>query len=134
MVYFAVGIGGIVGALLRYYLGLFVSVWWGSSFPLATLLANLIGCFALAWSTAFLARTEIFPSYVVTGFGTGVVGSFTTFSTFTVETVRLLQSSAVWTAFLYVAASMLGGLFLSWAGYKTGDYLFHQQSKEGKNP
>ncbi|MBE3570605.1 MAG: CrcB family protein [Bacillales bacterium] len=118
MVYLAVGIGGIVGALLRYYLGLFASVWWGSPFPFATLLT---ACF---WSTAFLARTEIFPPYVVTGLGTGVVGSFTTFSTL---------SSVVCTALLYLAESMLGGLFLSWACCRTGNHLFHQQSKEGKN-
>jgi CrcB protein len=133
MVYFTVGIGGIIGALLRYYLGLFITDGWGSTFPLATLLINFIGCFVLAWSTAFLARTKIIPPSIVTGLGTGLIGSFTTFSTFSVETVRLLQSSFVWTAFIYTTASLLGGLFLTWAGYRLGDWLFRRQNKEGKN-
>jgi CrcB protein len=120
VVYVVVGLAGIVGALLRYYLGLFVSGWWNGLFPLATWLANMIGCFALGWMATYLPRLSRLPSYVATALGTGLVGSFTTFSTFSVETVQLLRASHWGMALFYVFLSLSGGLAMSWLGYRLG--------------
>lgn len=121
MVYLFVGIGGVIGALLRYYLGVTIGLWWDQTFPLATLLANLIGCFVLGWVTAFLFKVNLLHSNVVSGIGTGMVGSFTTFSTFSVETVELLQTSQLGAAILYVLTSLWIGLYLSWLGFRFGE-------------
>lgn len=120
MVYFLVGIAGIIGASLRYLMGLPFSHTLLHGFPLATFLTNMIGCFVLGWFTTFLPRFKFLPPQLITALGTGLVGSFTTFSTFSVETVRLIQDSKWGIAFLYILFSLCGGLLLAWVGYQTG--------------
>lgn len=131
LIYIIVGIAGILGALSRYYLGLNINTFWHHSFPLTTLLINLIGCFFLAWLTTYIARLNILPSEVITGIGTGFIGSFTTFSTFSVETVQLINHSEWSIAFLYVSCSILGGLIMSGLGYTLGDFLIKKSLTEG---
>ncbi|WP_002144960.1 fluoride efflux transporter CrcB [Bacillus cereus] len=132
MIYIIVGIAGILGALSRYYLGLTIDMFWHHSLPFATLMINLIGCFLLAWLTTYIARLNILPSEVITGIGTGFIGSFTTFSTFSVETVKLINHSELGIAFLYVLCSMLGGLIMSGLGYKLGDLSLQKRLGEGE--
>ncbi|PDY79509.1 fluoride efflux transporter CrcB [Bacillus cereus] len=130
--YIIVGIAGILGALSRYYLGFTIDTLWHHSLPLATLTINLIGCFLLALLTTYIARLNILSSEVITGIGTGFIGSFTTFSTFSVETVKLINHSELGIAFLYVLCSMLGGLIMSGLGYKLGDFLLQKHLEEGE--
>lgn len=128
MKYIIVGIAGILGALSRYYLGFTIDTIWHHSLPLATLTINLIGCFLLALLTTYIARLNVLSSEVITGF----IGSFTTFSTFGVETVQLINHSHFGIAFLYVSCSMLGGLMMSLLGYKLGDFLLQKHLEEGE--
>ena len=132
MKYIIVGIAGIFGALSRYYLGFTIDTLWHHVLPLATLTINLIGCFLLALLTTYIARLNILPSEVITGIGTGFIGSFTTFSTFSVETIQLINHSYFSIAFLYVSCSMLGGLIMSGLGYKLGDFLLQKHLEEGE--
>ncbi|AQX54458.1 fluoride efflux transporter CrcB [Priestia flexa] len=132
MTYLLVGIGGILGSLLRYYLGVFTHSWWAYSFPLGTLITNLMGCFILGWFTYRMIKMNVFPSAVLAGIGTGFVGSFTTFSTFSVETVTLIKNDTSLLAFLYVALSLFGGLLMSWSGYRVGDRSANKLKKEGE--
>jgi fluoride exporter len=118
MVYVSVGLFGVIGALLRYYLGVSVSTVWHHSFPLATLLANLFGCFLLGWISTYLSRLGKLHPYILTGLGTGLIGSFTTFSTFSVETVTLIHSSNWGMAIIYVLLSFWGGLWAALMGTK----------------
>jgi CrcB protein len=104
MIYMAIGLLGALGALLRYYLGLLFAAF---SFPWGTLLANYLGCFALGW----LSRTKV-PKWV----GTGLIGSFTTFSTFSVETVMFFKQRQFFHAFLYILVSFAGGWLFAQAG------------------
>ncbi len=107
----AVAGGGAVGATCRYILGLGVArigqsmSFWGS-FPLSTFLANLIGCFAIGvLSVAFdgpYAGKDQARLFAITG----VLGGFTTFSTFSLETVTLFQDGAWGLAALNVALSL----------------------------
>lgn len=127
MVYAVVGIFGVVGALLRYYLGISMSMVWHDSFPLATLLINLSGCFLLGWITTHLSRINMFPPSIITGIGTGLIGSFTTFSTFSVETVKLILGSHWGIAILYVLSSLWGGLLASYLGFRLGHALFDKR-------
>lgn len=127
MVYAVVGIFGVVGALLRYYLGISMSLFWHDSFPFATLLTNLIGCFLLGWITTYLFRINMLPPFIVTGIGTGLIGSFTTFSTFSAETVKLILASHWGLAILYVLISLWGGLLASYLGFRLGRTFFDKR-------
>lgn len=120
MKYILVGLAGIIGASLRYLVGIYFNEWWFHDFPLATFLTNIVGCFLLGWLTTSFPRFKSLPPYLITALGTGLIGSFTTFSTFSVETVELIQASKWEIAALYVLASFWGGLTFSLAGYKLG--------------
>lgn len=114
----AVGLGGIIGALLRYGLSISMQSNMTAEFPLATLLANYLGCFALGWFNTYLAKIKSVPVWLQLAFGTGLIGSFTTFSTFSLETIELIFREKYSFALLYVTASLFGGLVLVWFGSK----------------
>lgn len=121
MVYVVIGIAGAVGALLRYYLGLSVGVWWRGYFPLATLIVNCAGCLCLGWFIIRVRTKFKLPDWVQTGVVTGLIGSFTTFSAFSVETMTLLRDGRWSMALLYVLLSFWGGLLFFSYGYKLGE-------------
>ncbi|AGT33041.1 chromosome condensation protein CrcB [Geobacillus genomosp. 3] len=114
MVYLAVGIAGMIGALVRYGLGLVVPAAHG--FPFATLVINWTGSFSLSWLTVVFTRRPAWPPWLKTAVTTGFVGSYTTFSTLSVECVELLEHRQWGAAAVYIAASLFGGLFAAWAG------------------
>lgn len=116
--YAAVAMGGVIGALLREMLEIRMPAAHG--FPLATLLINWSGSFVLAWFyTVTIWRWSI-PQWVRVGVGTGIIGAYTTFSTFAVETDVLLRNGRAATAVLYVCLSLIGGLFLAIWGSRLG--------------
>lgn len=118
LTYIAIFIGGCLGSLARYSLSTIIEPVY--TFPYETLLVNLLGCFILTFFVSHPQVSMRVPKEILVGFGTGVIGSFTTFSTFTVETLQLWQSGIYMLAILYVALSVVGGLSLSWLGFKLG--------------
>ncbi|BCB03629.1 fluoride efflux transporter CrcB [Bacillus sp. KH172YL63] len=131
MQYIMIGAAGMVGALLRFFLGIGVNGIWEEPFPVATLLANLIGSFTLGFVTMYLFQLKKVQGVMATTIGTGLIGSFTTFSTFSVETVALIRDSHYFEAFLYAVISLVGGLFMAWAGYLSGRHLYNRRKGEG---
>ncbi|WP_208589028.1 fluoride efflux transporter FluC [Gracilibacillus suaedae] len=110
--FLAVGIGGVLGALLRYIIAESVSY---ISFPVGTTIVNLIGCFVLAYVTFHpFFKYKLSPA-IFTAFTIGLLGSFTTFSTFIAESVLLFDGSTEW-LILYLAIQILGGVGLSIIG------------------
>jgi fluoride exporter len=87
-----------------------------AGFPLGTLIINLFGCFFLAWFFTITAKRLMNPN-IKLAIGTGFTGAFTTFSTFSVETLNLMKIGHVWMAVFYVLSSILGGIILALAGY-----------------
>lgn len=130
MKYIAVGIGGVVGALARYGVGQWFDTNATDAFPLATWSANMIGSFLLAFLTMYMFRMKHISQSVISAIGTGMIGSFTTFSTFSVETMQLLQHEAFLMAFYYVSISIVGGLLLSLFGFYLGNMLYERSVKE----
>jgi CrcB protein len=116
LIYFLVGLGGVVGSLLRYLLSVFAVVVWGKEFPIGTLLINLTGSFLLGFMTNHVVSSNKIHPYLFTALTTGVIGSYTTFSTFCFETVHLLETGKYIFGFLYLIVSLFGGLFLVKAG------------------
>ncbi|MGN1387491.1 MAG: fluoride efflux transporter CrcB [Bacillus sp. (in: firmicutes)] len=114
MIYLLVGIAGSLGATLRYTLSLLL--FHETAFPLATLCINLIGCFLLSYLTAGLFKKSSIPSNIKTAVGTGFIGSFTTFSAFSVETISLFTNEEFGLGILYIAVSLIGGLLMTSLG------------------
>ena len=112
----AVGIGGAIGASLRFFLSQIIV--YEAGFPLATFSANCIGCFLLS----YLLSGKLLKNYpkIKLALTTGLLGSFTTFSTFSSETISLISDQLYGTAFVYVLLSAIGGLLLSFVGYRLG--------------
>ena len=116
MVYLYVGIAGALGAMLRYAIG--TAVFTNSVFPFATLLINLAGSFLLAWLTTRLFKRIAISPELSSAVGTGFVGSFTTFSTLSVETVTLFQDGHLALGIIYIIISIAGGLVMSRLGFQ----------------
>lgn len=118
MRYLWVGVAGAVGAIARYAVGLNVDQ---SRFPWATLGINLSGSFALGvFLTLALGRL---PIAVMTPVAVGLIGGFTTFSTFAWDGFTIGDSGRMATAALYVSVSVLGGLGAAALGYTLGRAL-----------
>ena len=111
MIYLLVGIAGSLGATLRYSLSLLL--FHGTVFPFSTLSINLIGCFLLTYLTAGLFSKADIPANIKTAIGTGFIGSFTTFSAFSVETITLFTNEEYALGITYIAISLIGGLLMS---------------------
>lgn len=118
MAYLFIAIGGAVGAILRYLISNFNFI--SMTFPLPTLVINLFGSFVLAWFTTKLKHSFKLSPYIVSAIGTGLLGSFTTFSTFSIETVKLFDNNHYLLAFIYIALSVSGGLLTAYLGYRLG--------------
>ncbi|WP_237458573.1 fluoride efflux transporter CrcB [Pontibacillus yanchengensis] len=116
--YVSVFIGGCIGAVARYTVSIGIDPIF--TFPFETLLVNWLGCFLLTYFISHPFLSKRVSEKIMVGVGTGVLGGFTTFSTFSVETIQLWMSQSVLMAMLYVALSIIGGIGLAWLGFKTG--------------
>lgn len=110
-----VALGGALGALARYGISGWVYDRLGENFPWGTLVVNLVGCLALGlvirWIQVSAVAPEVRPFLTI-----GVLGAFTTFSTFSYETVALLQEGQWLRAGLYMGGSVVLGLIAMLAG------------------
>ena len=112
----AVAIGGAVGALARYGVSAAMVAAFGPRFPLGTLFVNVAGSFTMGWLFAlFTGRMEVSPELRLL-LTTGLLGAFTTFSTFSVETLVLLQAGRWVAGAANVLLSVALCLAAAWLG------------------
>lgn len=113
-----VGLGGILGTLLRYYLGRWAAVRTarrGSRFPWGTWIINISGSLLLGILTSLHINGTI-PDWSWLVLGTGFCGAYTTFSTFGYEAISLIEGGHKTLATLYVLSSLGLGLIAVWSG------------------
>ncbi len=114
--FFLVGLGGALGAMARFGVGQIVGRLWPMSFPLATLLINLVGSLAMGLFVGLMARwLPTWQSDARLFVAVGILGGFTTFSTFSLDTIVLIERGEVVAAGAYVLLSVvlcLIGLYL----------------------
>lgn len=109
MYYVYIAIFGAIGAATRYWISMTLE---SGLFPYNTLLINVIGCFLLAIIFKYLSTFSRLSQSLIAGLGTGLIGSFTTFSAFSVQTANLILDEHYFMAAAYVLSSILCG-FLS---------------------
>jgi CrcB protein len=118
-----VGIGGAVGSMLRYLVALGAEWWLGPHFPWGTLAVNLAGAFGVGLVQEFTLGTAGISDHTRLFLTTGMIGGLTTYSTFSYETVRLLEAEAWRAAALNVLVTTVVSLVLCFAGVAAGRAL-----------
>ena len=112
-----IAVAGLIGTLIRYWLSGFVARQYGETFPWGTLVVNLIGSF-LAGALYHLAEERfLLPPTLRTVIFIGLLGGFTTFSSYGLQTFTLLRDGQLGLATLNIAVSNVLGLLLVWVGY-----------------
>lgn len=112
----AVASGAAIGGVLRYVISALMNVQSGK-FPLSTLIINLVGSFLLGVFAAYAIKQNSSPAFKAF-LTAGICGGFTTFSTFSMETLLLLQNNQWALCFVYVMVSVMGGVLLAYLGMK----------------
>lgn len=111
-----IGSGGFIGSIARYGLNLLVHKIVSTTFPLGILLVNIIGCLAIGLIYGMANKAGWLTNDWKAFLAIGICGGFTTFSSFSYDNIKLLQSGQLLQAFLYIAASLIIGLLMTWIG------------------
>ncbi len=112
-------VGGGIGSVLRMGVGRWTLLQWGTAFPWGTLIVNVVGSFLIGLLAARLSAFE--ANYTLRLFlVTGLLGGFTTFSAFSLDSMTLWQRGQAGTALAYVAASLLLSLAAAPLGFLAG--------------
>ncbi|MGH6763818.1 MAG: fluoride efflux transporter CrcB [Phyllobacterium sp.] len=109
-------LGGGIGSVLRYFFGLGATKLFGSGFPWGTLGVNVIGGFLMGLFAELLMRRFDGSEMLRLFIATGVLGGFTTFSTFSLDTIFLWERISTALAFIYVVASVIGSISALFVG------------------
>lgn len=112
----AVAVGGALGSVLRYGLSNWVHSFVGRGFPYGTLAVNVLGCLAMGILFVLFVERSSESTLWRAGLIIGLLGGFTTFSAFSIETFSLLEQGAMAKAIGYVAASLMLCLGATWLG------------------
>lgn len=118
-----IGLAGLIGTLARYALSGYIARRFGETFPTGTLVINVLGCFLAGLLFYTLQERFLVSDLVRTTLILGLLGGFTTFSSFGLQTFTLLREGEVGLATVNVLMSNLSGLFAVWAGYSVGRVL-----------
>lgn len=110
MTFLAISVGAVLGANARYLVGGWLSDRYGSSFPVGTLVINVTGSFVIGLFVVLIGERLVVPDWWRPLVAIGFLGSYTTFSTFSLETLALAQTGSWWLAAINVVGSVGGSL------------------------
>jgi len=113
-----VGLGGASGSMLRYAVQKIFQVQIAAAFPTGTLLVNIAGCFLIGILWSLVSRSLTWNDEMKLLLMTGFCGGFTTFSAFTLEGIGLLKENKAALFFIYLTASVVGGLLATFIGIR----------------
>ncbi|MGG5371226.1 fluoride efflux transporter CrcB [Enterococcus sp. AZ196] len=120
--YLVIALFAFVGGTVRYWLGIWLPA--VGDFPLGTLVANVLGCFLFSWIVKHILTDIDISARLVLGLGVGFCGALTTFSSFALDTMKLVQAGEIGLAFLYLLLSIVGGFAMT----VLGEALYHRRA------
>jgi CrcB protein len=113
-----IGFAGFIGTLARYWLSGAVARKYGETFPYGTLVVNALGCFLAGFLFYFFYERLLGSPVLRSAVFFGLLGGFTTFSSYGLQTLTLVRDGQVALALLNIGVSNVACLFLVWAGYR----------------
>jgi fluoride exporter len=119
----AIAVGGAVGSVLRFLMSGWVHGWTGRGFPYGTLTVNVLGSLLIGLLFVVLLERTVGDSLWRAGLLIGLIGGFTTFSTFSIETVNLIEAGELGKALANTLASVLLCVLAAWIGMRLGRQL-----------
>ncbi len=117
-------LGGAIGSVLRYLVGVFTVRWFGPSFPWGTLAVNVVGSFIIGLTVEMIARRFNASMELRVFIVTGIIGGFTTWSSFSLDTMVLFERGAIAAAAAYVIGSLVVSFAAVFAGLALGRAMF----------
>lgn len=117
MEYIAIGVGGALGAIMRFFVGTHLTKLLGAGFPFGTLAVNVLGSFLMGIFAVIIIEQLKMPGYWRELLIIGFLGAFTTFSTFSLDGLNLLHNGQISTAIVYFLVSVIGSLLACFAGW-----------------
>lgn len=117
MKYLYIGIGGMIGASMRLAITIVIGRFWQSAFPLDILIINVFGAFILGYLSSITLPIDPNLKQAIT---VGVIGSFTTLSTVSADTVLLVENGFIIQAFIYILFNIALGLVMAYLGVVYG--------------
>ncbi|WP_245628184.1 fluoride efflux transporter FluC [Shouchella shacheensis] len=122
----AVGVGGAIGTLLRFFTNHFTLF---TTYPLGTLIENILASFLLGCFTGWFLVRKV-PDWLRVSLGVGLCGSYSTMSTFAADTLFMLQHQSPLSSLGYLALSVFGGIGFALFGYLFGQRLGERNEKK----
>jgi CrcB protein len=120
---FIVFIGGGIGAVFRYWMYGVAGKLIGADFPYGTLIVNIFGCFMIGFLMSVFEERFIVQPALRIFLTIGILGGFTTFSTFSFETVALLQEGSYFFGVVNIVVTFVGTLTVAWFGLVIGKLI-----------
>ena len=114
--FLAIGIGGGLGSIVRFVISREMGNWLGNYLPYGTLTVNVAGSLALGWFITFFFDRPELSSALRLGLTVGFLGAFTTFSTFSYESLQLLLDGSVWRAIFNVVLNAVACIGMCYLG------------------
>jgi len=115
-------VGGGVGSIVRFLLGRWVNAWHNHHFPFGTLAVNVVACFALGYVIGIADHRQLISPAARLFWAVGFCGGFSTFSTFSAETLTLIQSGFHLSMVIYIVLSLVLCLAAIFGGIYLGEH------------
>ena len=119
-IYIAIAVDGSLGAVSRYWVSSTTYQWLGQDFPYGTLMVNVVGSLIIGYLLVLLPDTEEAVPFLRLLLITGVLGGFTTYSAFSIETLQLIQDGHLTKAGLNIILTLAFCFIAVWAGFVVG--------------
>ena len=119
--YLFIGLGGFLGSIARFGLASLVQNRTESLFPYGTMAVNIIGCFMIGLMMTLFQERIVVSQNIRLFLIIGILGGFTTFSSFSYDTFALMKSGNFFSAGLNAGGSLFGCLIATWAGFYVGE-------------
>ena len=112
-----IGFAGLAGTLGRYFISVLLARRFGESFPVGTIIINVLGCFLAGFLFYVMQERNLVSETVRLAIMVGFLGGFTTFSAFGLQTFTLFRDGELFLALLNLAVSNVAGLLTVWVGF-----------------